>query len=190
MDEKDYYFFETYLSIYLYPLPEVLKKYPDVPLRLHSKNLSSDVELLEYCLMPNHFHLLLKQNTDNGISKLMGDFTNSYARYFNIRNNRKGPLFESKFKSIRVESNEQLLHLSRYIHLNPYSSCLVKNVQEIETYPYSSLSEYLSPSNDRYCQKEIVLDQFKKIVDYKIFVLNQADYQRKLQEIKYLSLES
>ncbi|MBU1031574.1 hypothetical protein KKE03_01465, partial [Patescibacteria group bacterium] len=59
LDDKDYRFFQTYLFIYLRPLKEILEKYPDVPLRLHNKNLSEEVELLGYSLMPNHFHLLL-----------------------------------------------------------------------------------------------------------------------------------
>ena len=85
------------------------------------------VEIICYCLMPNHIHLLLKQAIDEGISRFMSDLTNSYTRYFNTKNKRKGPLFEGKFRAIRVETDEQLLHLSRYIHLNPYSSYVVKD---------------------------------------------------------------
>lgn len=102
MDEKDYRFFETYLSIYLYPLPEVLKRYPDVPSRLHSKNLSNDVELLAYCLMPNHFHLILKQKTIHGISKLMKQMINAYTLFFNQKNNRTGSLMQGRFKAVQI----------------------------------------------------------------------------------------
>ena len=102
LDEKDYYFFETYLSIYLLPIRQVLKKYPDVPLRLHSKNLSSDVELLEYCLMPNHFHLLLKQKTKDGISKLMKQISNAYTLFFNQKNKRSGSLMQGRFKAVPI----------------------------------------------------------------------------------------
>ena len=147
------------------------------------------VEIICYCLMPNHFHLMLKQVKENGISKFMSNFTNSYTRYFNVKNKRNGPLFQGKFKAIRIETNEQLLHLSRYIHLNPYSFYVVKTFKELKKYPYSSFPEYLGESQVVFCSKEIVLGQFKNPELYKKFVLDQADFQRKLQKIKYLTLE-
>ena len=76
------------------------------------------MEIICYCLMPNHLHLLLRQLMDGGISKFMSNFANSYTRYFNTKSKRKGPVFEGKFKAKRIETDEQLLHLSRHIHLN------------------------------------------------------------------------
>lgn len=147
------------------------------------------VEIIAYCLMPNHFHFMLKQVKENGISKYMSNFTNSYTRYLNVKNKRNGPLFEGKFKAIRVETDEQLLHLSRYIHLNPYSSYVIKNLKDLEKYPYSSFLEYLGKSQTNFCSKEIILGQFKNLKSYKKFVFDQADYQRELEKIKHLSLE-
>lgn len=147
------------------------------------------VEIICYCLMPNHIHLLLKQATKGGISKFMGDFSNSYTRYFNTKTKRKGPIFEGKFKAIRMETNEQLLHLSRYIHLNPYSAYVVKTLEELENYFYSSFPEYLQKTKTQFCQKEIILSQFKNFTSYKKFVFDQADYQRELEKIKHLILE-
>ena len=147
------------------------------------------VEIIAYCLMPNHFHFILNQLIDNGISKFLSNFTNSYTRYFNTKNKRSGPLFQGKFKAVMVESDEQLLHLSRYIHLNPYSSHLIRNATEIEVYPYSSFREYIGREETNFCNKKPVLDSFKDINSYKKFVLNQADYQKKLDEIKHLALE-
>lgn len=146
------------------------------------------VEIIAYCLMPNHFHLILKQLEENSISKFMSRFTDSYTRYFNVRNNRQGPLFQGRFKAIRVETDNQLFHLTRYIHLNPYSSFVVKTIPELLSYQYSSFWEYLSDS-PLICSKKIVLNQFKNIEAYRKFVLDQADYQRKLDEIKHLLLE-
>jgi len=146
------------------------------------------VEIIAYCLMPNHFHFLLKQSKENGISVFVGNVSNSYTRYFNTKYKRTGPLLQGKFKAVRVESDEQLLHLTRYIHLNPFSSCLVKTLDELYKYHYSSISEYLSPEKYNNCQKDLVLDNFKKY-SYKTFLSNQADYQRRLQEIKFLTLE-
>lgn len=147
------------------------------------------VEVIAYCLMPNHFHLILKQSEDNGISKFLGNLTNSYTRYFNVKNKRSGPLFQGRFKAVRVESNNQLLHLSRYIHLNPYSAFTIKSLEELQFYPYSSFPEYLEKSQIKFCNKVIVMGQFKSVESYKKFVFDRADYQRRIQEIKFLMLE-
>jgi len=147
------------------------------------------VEIIAFCLMPNHFHLLLKQIEENGISVFMSKLCNSYTRYFNTIQKRVGHLFQGKFKAVRIETEEQLLHVCRYIHLNPYSSYIVKNLKDLEVYPYSSLPEYLALQKTDFCQKEIVLAQFKNPADYKKFVFDQADYQRRLEQIKYLTLE-
>lgn len=147
------------------------------------------VEVICYCLMPNHFHLLLKQLEDNGISKFMSNFTNSYTRYFNTKQERNGPLFQGKFKSVRMETEEQLLHVSRYIHLNPYTGYLVKTFEELEIYPYSSFPEYIEKSQNSLCNTSIILSNFQSASAYKQFVLDNADYQRKLANIKHLLLE-
>lgn len=147
------------------------------------------IEIVCFCLMPNHLHLLLKQLQENGISIFMSNLTNSYTRYFNKVQKRIGPLFQGKFKAIRVESNEQLLHLSRYIHLNPFSDFVLKNLKELDSYPYSSFLDYLGKKKDGYCLKEIILANFKDKDDYKKFILDQANYQRELQKIKYLTFE-
>lgn len=147
------------------------------------------VEIIAFCLMPNHFHFILKQLKDAGIFNFMSLSQNSYARYFNLKNKRKGGIFEDRFKAIIIETNEQLLHLSRYIHLNPYSSYIVKDFPSLLKYPYSSLGEYLGLTQTQLCKKEIVLDQFTGPKDYKEFLANQADYQRSLDQIKHQILE-
>lgn len=140
-----------------------------------------------YCFMPNHFHFLIKQNQENGISKFLSNFENSFTKYFNTTNKRKGHLFLGQFKAVRIETDEQLLHISRYIHLNPYSSFVVKNLEDLLSYKWSSLGEYLDKRNG-FCDKEIILSKFKKI-SYLKFISDQADYQRKLETIKHLSLK-
>lgn len=147
------------------------------------------VEIIAYCLMSNHFHLLVKQIKDKGIFNFMSLFQNSYARYFNLKSSRKGGLFEDRFKAIRVETDPQLLHLSRYIHLNPYSSYIVKDFPTLLKYPYSSLPEYLGLTKTTHCQKELILNQFSDIDDYKKFIFDRADYQRSLEQIKHQTLE-
>lgn len=148
------------------------------------------IGLVCYCLMPNHFHFLLKQTEKEGISRYMSLVQNSYTKYFNARNNRAGPLFQGYFKAVRVENDEQLLHLSRYIHLNPYSSYIVKTLDDLVVYSWSSFSEYLGIVESGYLRKKIILDQFKSSQKYKKFVFDQADYQRELGKVKHLVLES
>lgn len=147
------------------------------------------IEIIAYCLMPNHLHLLLKQCRENGISFFMSNFANSYTRYFNTKQKRKGHLFQGKFKAVRVETDQQLIHLSRYIHLNPYSSYLIKTLDELESYPHSSFPEYLHLQKEAYCNKEIILTYFKGSNSYKKFVFDQSSYQRELEKIKHLAIE-
>lgn len=147
------------------------------------------VEIIAFCLMPSHLHFLLKQLKENGISTFMSNVSNSYTRYFNTKQKRIGPLFQGKFKAIKVETDEQLLHLSRYIHLNPYSAFIIKDLTNLENYPYSSISEYLNPKISTHCNKEMVLGHFRNIAAYKKFIFDQADHQRRLEEIRHLTLE-
>lgn len=147
------------------------------------------VDMITFCLMPNHFHMILRQLQDKGILNFMRLSTNSYSRYFGIKYQRKGSLFEGRFKAIRIETDGQLLHVNRYIHLNPYSSYVVKNFEKLLEYPFSSLPEYLSGVSENICQKEIVLDHFRNLACYKDFILDQADYQRTLDEIRHQTLE-
>ena len=100
------------------------------------------IEIICYCLMPNHIHFLIRQLKENGISKFMGQISNSYTKYFNTKYTRVGPLLQGPFKAVLIESDEQLIHVSRYIHLNPIVSGIVKN---LEDYPWSSYLEYIKP---------------------------------------------
>lgn len=143
------------------------------------------VDIISYCLMPNHFHLLLKQLVDGGITEFVSKVSNSYTKYYNTKYNRVGPLFQGEFKSVLVEKDEQLTHLSRYIHLNPKVSLLVK---DLESYEWSSYKEYLGQNNG-FCVKENILGFFKNSQAYKQFVLDQIDYGERLEQIKHQVLE-
>ena len=150
------------------------------------------VEILCFCLMNNHFHFLLKQKTENGISKFISNLQNGYAKYFNIKTDRTGPLFQPMFKSVRVITDEQLLHVSRYIHLNPSTDFLVE-INDLEIYPWSSLSSYTIEGTSGYAffDTTIILNLMgnQGKGKYKEFVFNQAEYQRELGKIKHLILE-
>lgn len=143
------------------------------------------VDIVCYCLMPNHFHFMLRQKRENGITEFVSKVSNSYTKYFNIKNKRVGPLLQGEFRSVYVESNEQLLHLSRYIHLNPLIGYVTKELRE---YKWSSYPEYLG-LNGSICSKEMVLEQFKSARDYEQFVLDQVEYARQLEVIKHQFLD-
>lgn len=148
------------------------------------------VEIYAYCLMPNHLHFLIKAITDKGIPDFMRNIQNSYAKYFNIRTDRSGALFQAMFKAIRIESDEQFIHVGRYIHLNPITSYVIKTVDELETYPWCSFADYLGNQDTKIINdKSIMLGYFSSIEDFKSFTYNQIDYQRRLVEIKHLVLE-
>jgi len=143
------------------------------------------VEIIAYCLMPTHFHLILKQLKENGISIFMNHILNSYTRYFNVKHGRKGPLWEARFKSVLVESDEYLIHLTRYIHLNPATAMLVNKP---ENWKFSSYEEYVLPKNENnICNYDELLDIVPH--SYKGFVEDRVSYQQELAKIKNLLLE-
>ncbi len=144
------------------------------------------VQIIAYCVMPTHLHFILKQLRDGGIETYMRKILNSYARYFNALHQRKGPLWEGRFQNVRVETDEQMAHLTRYIHLNPVTAHLIESP---ENWPVSSYSEYLE---EMPCEK--CLCEFKGLINmkpeaYRKFVENQISYQRELAKIKALLLD-
>lgn len=142
------------------------------------------LKFIAYCLMPTHFHFVALQLTDSGISTLMKRVLDSYSKYFNLKTVRRGPLWESRFKVVLVETDEQLLHLSRYVHLNPSTAGLVDNPRDWE---FSSYGEFLGEDEQRMCDFSQVLDIQPQ--DYRDFVESRIDYQHQLAKIKKLVLE-
>jgi len=149
----------------------------------------TQVDILAYCLMPNHFHFMLQQKVDKGVSTFIANFTNAYTRYFNTKHERIGPMFEGIFKAVLVESDEQLIHLSRYIHLNPVVSSII-NESDLNNYKWSSYHEYIAPSkNSTVSKRDLVMSMFESAKHYEKFVLDQIEYGKKLEIIKHLTLE-
>lgn len=147
------------------------------------------VDLIAFVLMPNHYHMLVKQRVDHGLSKFLGNWQNSYGKYVNTRHQRVGPLFQGRFKAVRIATNAQLLHVSRYIHINPHTASIVQSASELEQYPWSSLPEYMGTAELTVCQKEIILNQFKTVEQYQAFVFDHADYQRSLKRLQDLLID-
>lgn len=126
--------------------------------------------ILAYCLMPNHFHLLIKQNSDLGIDRLMAKVCSSYAWYFNKKYSRVGNVFQDHFKAKLVENDTYLTYLSAYIHNNPSNPV---------AYPFSSLPTYIGLNNNKLCDTSIILKYFKNSRNkYKTFVSNFSKNQQ------------
>jgi len=117
--------------------------------QLNPKGLETlRVRLICYCLMPNHFHFVLKPAREDGITRFISDITNSYTRYFNIKNQRIGCLFQGTFKSKTIFFEESLLQVSRYVHLNPVESSKTNPDRTLrpESYSRSSYRDWIKPS--------------------------------------------
>lgn len=145
------------------------------------------ISILCYSLMPNHYHLLLKQEEDSGIENLVCRAVNGYVKYLNTRNKRVGPLFQGAFKAVRIETDEQMIHLSRYIHLNPVTSYLVKP-QEILNYKWTSLAQYLTET-ESFVDKSFLLNYFGSKNKYFQFIGDFEDYKKSFSNIEYLTLD-
>lgn len=137
--------------------------------------LYNQLELLAFCLMPNHFHLFIYQQEPTAMTRLLRGVCTSYSMYFNKRNGRIGPLFHGRFKASRIQRDEYLQHISRYMHLNP------TNYKDWE---FSSLPYYLGTKRAGWVRPERILDLFNKD-EYPEFVSDYSSHKRELDKIKY-----
>ena len=136
------------------------------------KNYYKNIFLEAYCLMPNHFHLLIKQLDQKSIEGFMRSLATRYSMYFNKKYNRVGKLFQGRYKAVLITDDSYLLHLSRYIHLNPLE-CTDNLVGA-----YSSYADYLGLRKTKWIKPKIILNyfnhklapEFKKFNSYKDFV--------------------
>lgn len=140
------------------------------------------VNIVCFCLMPNHFHLVLQAVKENGITQFMKKLGTGYAMYFNEKYDRVGSLFQGRFKSVLIENDEQFMHLSRYIHLNPIEIVepswkendviqdWPKAKKFLENYRYSSYLDYIGTKNfPSVIYKNPLLEYFKTPEEYKEF---------------------
>ena len=147
-------------------------------LRKNIKRYSIDI--VAYCLLPNHYHLLVKPNEDNNLSLFMQSLFGSYTQAINKQLEREGPLFQGRFHSILVDKDEYLAHLARYIHTNPVVAELARSPQE---WPYSNYKDILGNRGGILKDSSLVPDRFETGHDYQVFV---EDYLYSQREIKGL----
>lgn len=158
LTKRNYYFFLEKVKQYLLPYADIVA----------------------YCLMPNHFHLLILVKNGEEISSALKKVFLSYTKSLNKETNRSGPLWEGRYKSKFVPEDDYLLHLSRYIHLNPVKA---KLVNKPTNWKFSSYSDYLKPKGVTFVNKNAIL---KQVNDYQNFVeSNQEINKEKLAELLF-----
>jgi len=148
LDDDDYNFFLLKLKQNMYPDASLKRMHP-LP--------EGSYSLLSFCLMPNHFHLLLRQNKKYAVCQLLLRVCSSYSKYFNKKYTKVGHVFQDRFKQINIEDDEQLLWVHAYINLNPVIDKVNKNAGD---YKWSSYNEILGVS-DGFCDKSFILEKLK-----------------------------
>lgn len=193
LDKQDCAVFLYYLKLYLSPIEELQQlNFPGLRiLKLIHLNLSQEIELLTFALMPNHIHLQIKQRASDGMVKLMKRLITAYVMYFNKKYKRVGSLFQNRYKAALIETDEYFLHLSRYIHLNH-----VKIVSEkIDFKGFSSYPYYMGQKHASWIKPQEILgyfrsaqkENFKDILSYQSFVedyIEDEDTARVLEPLK------
>lgn len=169
LDDADYQYFTSLFERYL---SREGKKSKDGFAYPHYRG---QVEILAYCLMQNHFHLLIYQVEQGALSQFMKSLMSSYSRYFNLRYKRSGSLFENRFKSALISNDTYLMHISRYIHLNP---------RRWRLYPHSSIGVYRGRVECEWLQPARIQCLFSDEASYVAFLADYEDYRESLSVIK------
>ena len=169
LDEEDYSVFLNLLKRYLDTQPVKDKRGREY------KWLYPELELLAFCLMSNHFHLLIYQYKSDSITSLVRPVATAYTMYFNKKYKRRGPLFESRYRASIINRDEYLQHISRYIHLNP---------EGYSKWEFSSLPYYLKNKKAGWVRPNRILDLFSSQNEYSNFVDDYVDYKKTLDSIK------
>lgn len=170
VDEADRLYFEMLLARHLSP---------DASKDGHGrkyKHFYPEIHLIAYCLMGNHFHILLYQYYDEtSISRFMTSLITAYTAYFNKRHTRRGSLFESTYKAVWIGDDAQLMHITRYIHLNHV---------DYAKWIHSSYRDYMKYSRE-WIDPRPILELFSSKVAYEEFVADYESVQRERDDIKH-----
>ena len=147
--------------------------------QLQARLISKGVDIVAYCLMPNQYHLLVYLQTDD-FSKLMQAFSLCYTKAINKRHNQSGSLFQGHFNAVRVNSDEYLLTLTRYIHLNPVRANLV---DKAEDWDFSSYQEYIQLRQGNLPSQNEMRSLLNDIEDYRFFVEDGTISEKLIQHL-------
>jgi len=191
---QDYQRFLNSLEYYQFLNPPIrysfflkLNEIEKIEYRTELKKHPKLVSIYCYALIPNHYHLFLKQEINDGIDTFMRRSINSYVKHINRRDDRVGTLFQGAFKATRVESNEQAIYLTKYIHLNPVKSCLI-TLDKLQNYKWSSLPAYVNEKKS-FIDKSLLMDFFKDKDKYLNFLINIKDQATYFQSVSNIKIE-
>ncbi|MDO8658446.1 MAG: transposase [Candidatus Levybacteria bacterium] len=195
LDEQDYSVFLSYLKEYLLPKnekelydrlsnPNISSKEKDKILKLLlMKNFYEEITLLSYCLMINHFHFMIKQQSRNSIDKFIKSLCGRYAMYFNKKYKRVGPMYQGVYKAVLIKNEGYYLYLSKYIH----KQSLASQGDNLQDQP-SSYADYLGARNTEWVKPDEILSYFSKTnanLSYRSFVEEYDDF----SSIQHLIIE-
>lgn len=170
LDDEDYNYFSGLFARHLSPKPTQDAKGRDYLW------LRNDITLTAYCWMPNHFHLLIYQNKERDMARLMMSVCTAYTMYFNKKYKRRGPLFENNYRASLISDDIYLQHISRYIHLNP---------ADYKNYPYSSYADFVKEPTRQWMNPARILTLFETKRQYQIFVDDYKEAHDILDTIKH-----
>lgn len=185
-DQEDYKTFLGYLKFYLteFNLQGSTLQVKVAPSKVLN-NHAATVKMHGYCLMPNHFHLIIYQEKVDSMNRFMRSLATKYAMYFNLKHKRVGTLFETTYKAVRVETEDQLIYLSKYVHRNPVK--LLPAGLNLAGFKYSSYGNYLRLFEQKWVKTDEILSYFKE-KSYQRFVEDEDE--NDLKVIKDISLDS
>jgi len=144
------------------------------------------VAIIVYCLMPNHYHFILRQESEKSISEFIQAVFNSYSKAYNKMYNRTGTLFEGPFKATAIDKYEYLLHLCRYIHRNPLDAGMVTHPAEWE---FSNYLEWVGRRHGVETKMEFVHENYPDPMEYEGFVLDYFPPKKTVEAVERMSFE-
>jgi len=165
IDVKDYRVFLNYIRTYLLPIENNdedrtdFNEFKAPRLNTANNNFFGKINLICYCLMPNHFHMIIRQKNQSDMEYFMRSVLTKYVRYFNKRYKRVGPLFQSRYKAISILSEKYILNLSCYIHLNPIK---IVGKDNLLNYQWSSYPAYVNDFQIEWLDKRFLSISYKK----------------------------
>jgi len=177
-DAQDYNFFLLKIRQNLFPKENDKFRTPPPP--------EGSFSLISYCLMPNHFHFLIRQNSEIPTTKLLSRICTSYSIYFNKKYEHIGHVFQGRFRQVNIDNDSYLNWLSAYIHQNPYIAGLVKNLTD---YQWSSYKDFLELGNNSLCEKDIILKRYNNIKEFEKFVESSFEIIKNKKELEEMLLD-
>ncbi len=172
LEADDYWYFLSLMKRHLSPEISTDKYGRKVP------DYSDKIELSAFCLMPNHYHMLVYLHEPDGLALMMRSVMTAYVMYFNKKYKRVGGLFQGVFLASLITSDYYLWHVSRYIHLNP-----IDIGEDFTSYPYSSIDYYKGDKQAKWLHEERLVETSKERDDYIRFV---ADYKEMRADLNHL----